>query len=283
MAKAAGRLGKGLAALLDEMGTAPPLATATGTVAIDLIDPNPRQPRQDFDEARLEELAQSIRERGILQPLLLRPRGSRYEIVAGERRWRAAQRAGLHEVPAIVRDFDDATTFEAAIIENVQRADLNPLEEADAYNRLAQEFGHTQETIARLTGKARSHIANLLRLLDLPRNAQAAVRAGQVSLGIAKLALSAPDPELFIREAAARGFSVRQAEAWLASAGRRAKVARARAAARDPDIAALEASLADALGLVVMIRQGAGTGHGELVIRYESLDQLDQVIARLQG
>ncbi len=282
MAKPAGRLGKGLAALLDEMGTAAPLSTATGTVAVDLIDPNPRQPRQDFDEERLEELAQSIRERGILQPLLLRPGAAgRYEIVAGERRWRAAQRAGLHEVPAIVRTFDDAATFEAAIIENVQRADLNPLEEAEAYNRLAAEFGHTQETIARLTGKARSHVANILRLLDLPRNAQAAVRSGAISMGIAKLALSAPDPDLFVREAAAKGFSVRQAEAWLAAAGRRARAAQARARAADPDSEALEASLGEALGLAVSIRQGAG--FGELVIRYQTLDQLDAVIAKLQG
>ncbi len=281
MAKGPGRLGKGLAALLDEMGTAP-LATATNSVPVDLIDPNPRQPRQDFDEARLEELAQSVRERGILQPLLLRPGAAgRYEIVAGERRWRAAQRAGLHEVPAIVRPFDDAATFEAAIIENVQRADLNPLEEADAYNRLAAEFGHTQETIARLTGKARSHIANLLRLLDLPRNAQAAVRSGQVSLGIAKLALSAPDPDLFVREAVAKGFSVRQAEAWLAAAGRRAAAAKARAKPVDPDLVALETGLSEALGLAVSIRQGPA--FGELVIRYQTLDQLDEVIARLQG
>ncbi|WP_448582583.1 ParB/RepB/Spo0J family partition protein [Thermaurantiacus sp.] len=281
MAKPAGRLGKGLAALLDEMGSAP-LSAATSTVAIDLIDPNPRQPRQDFDDTKLDELAQSIRERGILQPLLLRPAASgRYEIVAGERRWRAAQRAGLHDVPAIVRAFDDAATFEAAIIENVQRADLNPLEEADAYNRLAAEFGHTQETIARLTGKARSHIANLLRLLDLPRNAQAAVRAGEISLGIAKLALSAPDPDLFVREAVAKGFSVRQAEAWLAAARRRAQAAKARAREDDPDVAALEAALSDALGLHVAIRQGAG--FGELVIRYATLDQLDALVAKLQG
>lgn len=282
MAKPAGRLGKGLAALLDEMGTALPPASAANEVPVDLIDPNPRQPRQDFDEAKLEELAQSVRERGILQPLLLRPGAAgRYEIVAGERRWRAAQRAGLHAVPAIVRDFDDAATFEAAIIENVQRADLNPLEEADAYNRLAAEFGHTQETIARLTGKARSHIANYLRLLDLPRNAQAAVRAGAVSMGIAKLALAAPDPDLFVREAAEKGFSVRQAEAWLAAAGRRAAAAKARAKPADPDIAALETALAEALGLGVTIRQGSG--FGELVIRYQTLDQLDGVIARLQG
>jgi ParB family chromosome partitioning protein len=281
MAKPAGRLGKGLAALLDEMGSAP-LSAATSAVAVDLIDPNPHQPRQDFDEAKLDELAQSIRERGILQPLLLRPAaGGRYEIVAGERRWRAAQRVGLHEVPAIVRAFDDAATFEAAIIENVQRADLNPLEEADAYNRLAAEFGHTQDSIARLTGKARSHIANLLRLLDLPRNAQAAVRAGQVSLGIAKLALSAPDPDLFVREAVEKGFSVRQAEAWLAAAGRRAAAAKARSKPVDPDVAALEASLAEALGLHVAIRQEAR--FGELVIRYATLDQLDALVAKLQG
>lgn len=281
MAKPAGRLGKGLAALLDEMGTAP-LATATNAVAIDLIDPNPNQPRLDFDETKLEELAQSIRERGILQPLLLRPAvGGRYQIVAGERRWRAAQRAGLHEVPAIVRPFDDAATFEAAIIENVQRADLNPLEEADAYNRLAAEFGHTQETIARLTGKARSHIANLLRLLDLPRNAQAAVRTGAVSLGIAKLALSAPDPDLFVREAAEKGFSVRQAEAWLAAARQRAAAAKARTRRVDPDVAALEATLGEALGLHVTVREGRN--FGEIVIRYQTLDQLDALIAKLQG
>ncbi|MFQ3666493.1 MAG: ParB/RepB/Spo0J family partition protein [Sphingomonadaceae bacterium] len=273
-------LGRGLKALMDEMGEAQPVRAGALEIPVDLIDPNPRQPRVEFDPQALDELAQSIRERGILQPLLLRPKaGGRHEIVAGERRWRAAQLAGLHQVPAIIREFDEQTTFEAALIENVQRADLSPLEEAEAYNRLVADFGHTQETIAKLTGKSRSHVGNFLRLLDLPRNAQGALRSGQISVGIAKLALSAPDPQTFVAECAERQLSVRQAEALLEAQGKRRQAARARV--KDPDVEALEARLSEALGLAVSIRERSG--YGDLTIRYTDLDQLDALIAKLQA
>ncbi|WP_448586405.1 ParB/RepB/Spo0J family partition protein [Thermaurantiacus sp.] len=274
-------LGKGLAALLDEMGARVPEGRAGGPemVPIDLIDRNPNQPRRHFDEAALEELAQSIRTQGILQPLLLRPRGEgRYEIVAGERRWRAAQRAGLAEVPAIVRALDDRQVFEAALIENVQRTDLNPIEEADAYGRLRDEFAHTQERIAEVTGKSRSHIGNYLRLLELPPAARAMVADGRLSMGHAKVVLASANPGELALEIVEKGLSVRQAEARVL-AERRALVPKARGRRVDPDAEALEAQLAEATGLQVRLK--TGPGWGELRFRYTTLDQLDQLIARL--
>jgi ParB family chromosome partitioning protein len=273
-------LGKGLAALLDEMG-APAAPSGVMMVPIDLVDRNANQPRLDFDEAALLELAASIRERGILQPLLLRPRdGGRYEIVAGERRWRAAGMAGLHEVPAVVKELDDAQVFEAALIENIQREDLNPLEEADAYRRLSEEHGHTQEAIARITGKSRSHVANYLRILDLPRNTHALIRTGQLSMGMAKLALMVPDPDAFSAMVVAKGLSVREAEKaakGLKARGRRKPAPRG----RGPDTEALEESLAQATGMIVTIREGAGWG--EVTFRYRRLEELDYLIGKLQA
>jgi ParB family chromosome partitioning protein len=276
-------LGKGLAALLDEMGASVPEGRAGGpeTVPVDLIDPNPDQPRRRFEEGALDELAQSIRAQGILQPLLLRPKpGGRFEIVAGERRWRAAQRAGLHEVPAIVRALDDRQVFEAALIENVQRTDLNPIEEADAYGRLRDDYSHTQERIAEVTGKSRSHIGNYLRLLELPGAARALVADGRLSMGHAKVVLASGRPGELALDIVEKGLSVRQAEA-LVAAERKALVPKAGGRRADPDAEALEAQLAEATGLHVRLK--TGPGWGELTLRYTTLEQLDALIAKLQA
>ncbi|MFN3371151.1 MAG: ParB/RepB/Spo0J family partition protein [Sphingomonadaceae bacterium] len=287
-------LGRGLSALMDELDAAPaevapasdpsaPRPAAT-VLPITLIDPNSRQPRRRFDAAAMAELADSIRVKGVLQPLLVRPMaGGRYEIVAGERRWRAAQMAGLHEVPVLVRNLVELDAFEAAIIENVQRADLNPMEEAQGYQRLIRDFGHTQEMVAAAVGKARSHVANLLRLLDLPESVQALVRDGQLSLGHAKAVLASDHPEALARQIVAEGLTVRAAEA--AAKGGRASPQRAAprkaSATRNADVAALEAHLSEALGLKVAI-EGQGT-RGVVKLAYSDLDQLDLIIGKLQG
>lgn len=284
-AKRAG-LGRGLSALMDEMQTVAPDGTevkSAGTLPLAMIDPNPRQPRRQFDEAALNELADSIRIKGILQPILVRPvDGGRYEIVAGERRWRASQLAGLHEIPVVIRAFSDADGYEVAIIENVQRADLNPLEEAMGYQRLANDFGHTQEMVAAVTGKGRSHVANMMRMLELPEDAQSLLRMGLLSVGHAKAVLQARDPGGLAKEIAARGLTVRQAE----EAARKSHVvrtARGRATAekRDADLAALEIQLSEALGMQVKI--DAKGRRGSVTVKYSDLDQLDSIIEKLQG
>lgn len=287
-------LGRGLSALMDELDAAPaeaapasdpsaPRAAAT-VLPITLIDPNSRQPRRRFDAAAMAELADSIRVKGVLQPLLVRPMaGGRYEIVAGERRWRAAQMAGLHEVPVLVKNLVELDAFEAAIIENVQRADLNPMEEAQGYQRLVRDFGHTQEMVSAAVGKARSHVANLLRLLDLPESVQALVRDGQLSLGHAKAVLASEEPEALAQRIVAEGLTVRAAEA-AAKAGKASAqraVPRRASAARNADVAALEAHLSEALGLKVVI-EGQGT-RGVVKLAYSDLDQLDLIIGKLQG
>jgi ParB family chromosome partitioning protein len=285
-------LGRGLAALMDEMGAVVPGPGREGVspVAVDLIDRNPQQPRRHFDETALEELAASIRTQGILQPLLLRPRdGGRFEIVAGERRWRAAQKAGLHEVPAVVREMSDGQMFEAALIENVQRHDLNPIEESDAYVRLKEAFGHTQERIAELTGKSRSHIANLLRLQDLPPAARSFVITGELTMGHAKLLLSSAEPGLLAIEAVQKQMTVRELEKriqfererFAAKPPRRTGVGGGRVRPQDPNTAALERDLTETLGMAVMIREG--DGWGEVTVRYQTMEQMDLVIERLQG
>ncbi|WP_285674191.1 ParB/RepB/Spo0J family partition protein [Paralimibaculum aggregatum] len=302
-------LGRGLSALLGEepVAVAPetkavpfgaePRTTGEALVVsmpIDLVAPNPDQPRRRFDEAALEELAASIRERGVLQPIIVRPdpaKSGLHQIVAGERRWRAAQRAGLHALPAIVREVDDRTLLEVAIIENVQRADLNPIEEAEGYAQLIETFGYTQEDLARVVGKSRSHLANLLRLRLLPEEVQAMLREGRISAGHARALVTAPNPAALAREAVAKGMSVRQIEA-------RAKEARAagdgsvggaaegrsggRAARpeKDADTRLLEGDLSAALGMRVEIVHEAG-GEGELRIRYRNLDDLDRICQRL--
>ena len=284
--KRAPGLGRGLSALLGDMPTPPsdqPSGDQVRHLAIASVSGNPAQPRRRFTEEAIDELAASIRERGVLQPILVRPSGTGYQIVAGERRWRAAQRAGLHEIPAIIRDLEDAATFEIALIENIQREDLNPIEEAEAYRRLISDYGHTQDALARLVNKSRSHIANLMRLLDLPPPVRAAVVDGTLSMGHARALITAPDPAALAEEVGRRGLSVRDTE-------RLAKSAKAPAKPKpsgepdprlDADVASLERHLGDMLGLgVKIVHSGRG---GSVTLHYASLDQLDLICQRLSG
>ncbi|MCL6683823.1 ParB/RepB/Spo0J family partition protein [Sphingomonas alba] len=283
-------LGRGLSALL---GDAPrPAEDAQGRrdsvreVDIAQIRPNPAQPRQHFDEESLAELAESIRQHGVLQPILLRPVEGGYELIAGERRWRASQRAQLHTIPALVREHDDSSSAELALIENVQRADLNAIEEAEGYQTLIGRFGHTQDNVAKLVGKSRSHVANLLRLLGLPDSVRQMLMRGDISMGHARAVLTAEEPEALAAEIADKGLSVRQAEelAKLVKPGAGYDIARASARnARtvDTDLAALERQLSDMLGLKVQVKHG-GKG-GTVNLTYSSLDQLDMICQRLSG
>jgi len=280
------RLGRGLAALIGDVGveaTATERARNQRRVPIEFLKPNPRNPRRNFFDAELDELAASIRERGIVQPIVVRPaRGSadRFEIIAGERRWRAAQRAGLHEVPIVPLEATDSEALELAIIENVQRADLNPLEEAAGYQALASEYRHSQEDIAKIVGKSRSHVANTLRLLKLPETVKAYINAGKISAGAARMLIGQIDPEEMAREIVDRGLNVRQVEALAKErakgSGRAAKPRKTKLA----DTVALERRLSDALGLTVTIdHRGRG---GAVNIRYRNIEQLDEVVRRLQ-
>ena len=279
-------LGMGLQALLGEARPADGAPRGDGVREIEIarIRPNPNQPRVHFDEQALDELAESIAERGVLQPILLRRDGEEaYQIVAGERRWRAAQKARLHSIPAIVRDqIDEAVTAELALIENVQREDLNALEEAEAYRQLINRYGHGQEDIGRLVHKSRSHIANLLRLLDLPASVRDSLLTGDISMGHARAVATAPDPELLTKEIIAKGLSVRQAEqrARAARHGPRELVLTEDRKV-DADVAALERQLGDMLGLKVQVaNKGKG---GTVSLHYSSLDQLDMICQRLSG
>jgi ParB family chromosome partitioning protein len=288
-------LGMGLQALLGEAARPAPAPGASdgtslrgGVREIDVarIHPNPEQPRVQFDEEALEELAQSIRERGVLQPILLRPAGENFMIIAGERRWRAAQRARLHAIPAIVREIDESTTAELALIENIQRLDLNPLEEAEGYRQLIQRHGHTQDDVSKIVHKSRSHVANLLRLLDLPQSVRQSLMKGEISMGHARAVATSDDPEGLTREIIARGLSVRQAEE-RARREKRGPDAAVRPTARnsvqhtDADLQALERQLGDILGLKVQVsHKGEG---GAVTLHYSSLDQLDMICQRLSG
>ncbi len=244
--------------------------------------PSPLQPRRKFDDSQLEELATSIRDKGVLQPLLVRMVGTGYEIIAGERRWRAAQRAQVHQVPALIKDLDDTEVLEVALVENLQRADLTPLEEAEGYQRLLDEFGHTQEILADLLGKSRTHITNMIRLLALPDPIKAMLDDGQLSIGHARALLGVKDAVALARKIVAKGMSVRQVEALVkqhGKASRPRKKASTKAQAKDADTRALEARLEEALGLKVGITfDGAG---GTLSLTYTDLEQLDDLIARL--
>jgi ParB family chromosome partitioning protein len=289
-------LGMGLQALLGE--AARPASAATEAPAsrggvreieIARIRPNPEQPRIQFDEAALDELADSIRQRGVLQPILLRPKGAEYMIIAGERRWRAAQRARLHSIPAIVREIDESTTAELALIENIQRQDLNPLEEAEGYRQLIARHGHTQDEVGRIVHKSRSHVANLLRLLDLPEFVRQSLLQGDISMGHARAIATADEPETLTRRIIAKGLSVRQAEEQVRREKRRPgpgydigrASARNAAKAADADLEALQRQLGDILGLKVEVtHKGEG---GTVVLHYSSLDQLDMVCQRLSG
>jgi ParB family chromosome partitioning protein len=276
------RLGRGLSALIPDL-PAPDAAepTALRSLPVEALEPGPFQPRGGMDKASLAELADSIRENGILQPILARPKPGApglYQIIGGERRWRAAQLAQLHEVPVLLRDFGDREAMAASLVENLQRQDLNPIEEAEGYRRLLDEFGLTQEGLGQAVGKSRSHVANTLRLLGLPKEVRDLVGNGILSAGHARALIGAPEPTVLAAQIVARGLNVRQAEA-LATARSRPRPAGA-GPQRDPDIAALERSLTERLGLKVSIR--AKGKSGEVTIRYADLDQLDGLI-RLLG
>jgi len=277
-----------LAALLGDMAE-PEIAAAERTgskrVPIELVHPNPRNPRRAFGDEDLGELAKSIAEKGVVQPILVRPakgQANHYEIIAGERRWRASQRAGQHEIPVIVQDVSDKEALELAIIENVQRTDLNPVEEAFGYEQLIAEFGYTQQDLGEVIGKSRSHVANTLRLLKLPETVKAHLREGRLTAGHGRAALAAADPAGFADMLVDKGLSVREAEV-LAQAPKPAegpKPGRPKKE-KDADTLALEKTLSDLLGLTVLIdHKPDGTGRVE--VRYRTLEQLDDVCRRLQ-
>ncbi|MCH7627999.1 MAG: ParB/RepB/Spo0J family partition protein [Proteobacteria bacterium] len=299
-------LGRGLGALLGETRREESLvrpaggAAGAGSVAagvpnggiallpIAQIEPHPDQPRRHFDEDALEDLARSIAARGVIQPVIVRPLGNnRYQLVAGERRWRASQRARVHEIPAIVRQLDERDVTALALIENLQREDLNPVEEARAYQRLSENEGLTQQEIATFVDKSRSHVANLMRLLALPDEVLQLVERDELSMGHAKALAALPDPLPLALEVVAKGLSVRDAERLAKRAGRADAAPRKARATRDPsfsaDIAAVEQHLEEILGLKVSIQADADPSSGAVTIRYKTLDQLDLVCQRLSG
>ncbi|WP_417718754.1 ParB/RepB/Spo0J family partition protein [Salipiger sp.] len=283
-------LGRGLSALMsdvDVMSSGPAAGEAPRQpdrmIPIEKLVPNPDQPRRSFTPEQLQELSDSIRAKGIIQPIIVRPRPNHdgeFEIVAGERRWRAAQLAQLHEVPALVRNFDDLEVLEVAIIENIQRADLNAIEEAAGYRQLMSRFGHTQEKIAEALGKSRSHIANLLRLLNLPDSVQTLVVDGKISAGHARTLVTAENAEELAEQIVSRNLSVRQAEQLARNdAPPRPRAANKPSAGpeKDADTRALEGDLSAALGMKVTVDHGANGESGRVTISYGSLDQLDEI------
>lgn len=274
------RLGRGLSALLGEM---PPAGSSDSvrSLPIEMLEPGPFQPRGPIEPAPLQELADSIREHGVLQPILVRPKPGdegHYEIIGGERRWRASQLVPLHEVPVVVRDFGDREAMAAALVENLQRQDLNALEEAEGYRRLLEEFGLTQEGLGQAVGKSRSHVANTLRLLALPDRVRELLRDGALTAGHARALLTTPNPETLALQVVDRGLNVRQTEALAAAKPRDPAT---RTSQPSPETAALERELSERLGLRIAIRH-AGRG-GQVTIHYRDLDQLDGVIRLLQG
>ncbi len=285
------RLGRGLAALIGDVGGESPAERPRGQRRLPTgsLRPNARNPRRTFAAAELDELAASLRERGVIQPIVVRTlRGAAdmYEIIAGERRWRAAQRAGLHEVPVVVIEATDAEALQLAIIENVQRADLNPLEEADGYRALIDEFGNSQEEIAKIVGKSRSYVANTLRLLKLSDPVKAYIHDGKLTAGHARMLVGEPNAEALAAEIVARGLNVRDVEAMARerahkSAKKPANGNQVRGAtSKNADTLAVEKRLSDALGLTVDIEHRRGGG--VVAIRYRSLEQLDDIIRRLE-
>ena len=283
-------LGRGLSALMADVNEghgeeAGDPKQPDRVIPIEMIAPNPDQPRRAFDPEALEDLAASIREKGIIQPLIVRPSPKsegQFEIVAGERRWRAAQMAKLHAVPALIREFDDTEVLEVAIIENVQRADLNAVEEAAGYNQLMEKFGHTQERLATALGKSRSHIANSVRLLTLPDEVQTYVREGKLSAGHARTLVTADDPVALAKLIIKKGLSVREAEKLaksehksVSSSG--AKTTPTAKSEKDADTKALEGDLSAGLGMKVLIDHKPGRENGQIVIAYDTLEQLDDL------
>jgi ParB family chromosome partitioning protein len=273
-------LGRGLSALLDDLST-PPSSDSPAVVRLSIADiaANPDQPRRHFDDQAMAELVASVRAHGILQPILVRPHGDRHQIIAGERRWRAAQVAGLHEMPVVVRALDDRQVSEIALIENIQRADLNAMEEARGYQRLIDDHGHTQQVLADIVGKSRSHIANLLRLLDLPAGVQAMVETGAISMGHARALVGAADAQGLAERVVRQGLSVRGLEQLMS--GTRKPAAPAPVPPADPNSEALESQLAEVLGMPVALQVAPGASSGSLTIRFADLDQLDMLCARL--
>ena len=274
-------LGRGLSALMSDVNLRPESEgprRADTKLPVEKLRPNPHQPRKDFDQPALEALAESLRQKGVIQPLVVRQQGDFFEIVAGERRWRAAQIAQLHEVPVVVRDLDDTEVLEIAIIENIQREDLNAIEEALGLRQLIDRFGHTQEKVAEALSKSRSHVTNLLRLLNLPDDVQRMVRENALSAGHARALINAPDPIRLAQTVVARGLSVRETEKLARDASEPGKVATSernapREGSKDADTRALEGDLSAQLGMTVRIEH-KGQG-GNLVISYRDLEELD--------
>lgn len=286
-------LGRGLSALMadvseSETNTATS-QTAGQQIPIERIHPNPNQPRKRFESAPLDDLVASIKEKGVLQPLIVRPSGDGFEIVAGERRWRAAQQAQLHTLPIIIRDFTDTEVLEVAIIENIQRADLNPIEEAAGYKQLMDRFGHTQEKMAEALGKSRSHIANLLRLLQLPESIQGYVNDGTLSAGHARALITAVDPEGLAKKVIAGGLSVRATESLVKKTNTGdtkngfAERQSSKPAEKDADTRALEADLSAATGVKVTLAHKPDGESGQLTLSYDTLEQLDDLCRKLSG
>lgn len=283
------RLGRGLAALIGEMdkpaspANAQPALGADRKVPLEFITPNPRNPRRSFGDAELTDLTQSIREHGLVQPVVVRPAGQAglYELIAGERRWRAAQRAGLTEIPVIIRDVNDRTALELAIIENVQRADLNPVEEALGYQQLIDEHSYTQADLGQVIGKSRSHVANTLRLLKLPDAIRDLLVDGSLSAGHARTLVTAADPAALARRIVDEGLSVRQAETLAQAPAEAPKASSKVSHEKDPDTVALEKTLGDVTGLKVSIAHRSKGG--EVRIGYRTLEQLDDLCRRLKA
>jgi ParB family chromosome partitioning protein len=281
-------LGRGLSALLEEAAT-PPDANGPGVARLSVADiaANPHQPRRNFDATAMDDLIASVKAHGVLQPILVRPvADGRFEIIAGERRWRAAQAAGLHEMPAVVRPLDDRTAFEIALIENIQRSDLNAVEEARGYKRLIEDFGHTQQVLSTIVGKSRSHVTNLLRLLDLPEAVQAMVEAGTLAMGHARALIGAADPVALAQRVVSEGLSVRSIEALVAGkAPPKPRHALSQPLGQTPgndaNVDALEFQLAESLGMPVALSVAPGASSGSLTVRFASLDQLDWLCAKL--
>lgn len=288
-------LGRGLSALMADVnevpaGAAAPAETARRAdmmVPIEKIVPNPDQPRRRFDPEHLEDLSNSIAEKGVIQPLIVREKPGdegMYEIVAGERRWRASQRAKLHELPVVVREFSDTEVLEVAIIENIQRADLNPVEEAAGYRQLMERFGHTQEELSKALGKSRSHIANLMRLLNLPSDIQGMLEEGKLSAGHARALITSDHAKEIASKIVAGGLSVRQTEDMVKkfASGERDRPKPAKVE-KDADTKALEGDLSAALGMKVAIDHKASTESGQIVIKYKDMEQLDELCRKLSA
>ena len=288
-------LGRGLSALMSDVQPEETREGGTGPRRPDLLVPieklvaNPNQPRRRFAPENLQELTNSVREKGVIQPLIVRPKdGGLYEIVAGERRWRAAQAAQLHEIPVLVREFDDVEVLEVAIIENIQRADLNPIEEAAGYRQLMDNFGHTQEKLAEALGKSRSHIANLMRLMNLPEDVQEFLREGLLSAGHARALITSENASELAKKVVKEGLSVRATEALVkreqaAVDAPAARLKPRKTEEKDADTRALEGDLSAALGMKVSLAHQNGTESGSLTVRYETLEELDSLCALLSN